>query len=147
MPYMTKKSEIKSMPVMPSQMVLPTVDMEYLFRFEGTLAGLEKGLHNDDDPEEIAMQTIEVVRDFYDADWCGLISGDLDAGVFYPYWWANRAVGRMAQTKFDEFEFLNDYDTWMHALLHGVNVVLSELSQRKEGVTGSEFRHYQKMDV
>lgn len=147
MPHMTKKSEIKTTPIMPSQMVLPTVDMEYLFRFEGTLAGLEKGLHNDDDPEEIAMQTIEVARDFYDADWCGLISGDLDAGVFYPYWWANRAVGRMAQTKFDEFEFLNDYDTWMHALLHGENVVLSGLSQRKEGVTGSEFRHYQKMDV
>ena len=57
---MTKKSEIKSMPILPSQMVLPTVDMEYRFRFEGTLAGLEKGLHNDDDPEEIAMQTIEV---------------------------------------------------------------------------------------
>ena len=57
---MTKKSENKSMPIMPSQMVLPT----YLFRFESTLAGLEKGLHNDDDPEEIAMQTIEVARDF-----------------------------------------------------------------------------------
>ena len=56
---------------MPSQMVLPTVDVQYLFRFERTLAGLEKGLHNDDDPEEIAMQTIEVARDFYDADWCG----------------------------------------------------------------------------
>ena len=52
MPHMTKKSEIQSMPVMPSQMVLPTVDMEYLFRFEGTLAGLEKGLHNDDDPKK-----------------------------------------------------------------------------------------------
>ena len=115
---MTKKSENKSMPIMPSQMVLPTVDMEYLFRFEGTLAGLEKGLHNDDDPEEIAMQTIEVARDFYDADWCGLISGDLDAGIFYPYWWVNRAEGRMAQTKFDEFEFLQDYDTWTQALLH-----------------------------
>ena len=144
---MTKKSEIKTTPIMPSQMVLPTVDMEYLFRFEGTLAGLEKGLHNDDDPEEIAMQTIEVARDFYDADWCGLISGDMDAGIFYPYWWVNRAEGRMAQTKFDEFEFLQDYDTWTHALLHGENVVLNGLEQRKAGVTGSEFRHYQKMDA
>ena len=142
---MTKKSENKSMPIMPSQMILPTVDMEYLFRFEGTLAGLEKGLHNDDDPEEIAMQTIEVARDFYDADWCGLISGDLDAGIFYPYWWVNRAEGRMAQTKFDEFEFLQDYDTWTHALLHGENVVLNGLEQRKAGVTASEFRHYQNV--
>ena len=131
MPHMTKKSEIKTTPIMPAQMVLPTVDMQYLYRFERTLAGLEKGLHNDDDPEEIAMQTIEVARDFYDADWCGLISGDLDAGIFYPYWWVNRAEGRMAQTKFDEFEFLQDYDTWTHALLHGENVVLNGLEQRK----------------
>lgn len=144
---MTKKSENNGTPIMPSQMVLPTVDMEYLFRFEGTLAGLEKGLHNDDDPVEIAMQTIEAARDFYDADWCGLICGDIEAGIFYPYWWTNRAVGCMAETKFDEFEFLHDYDTWMHALLHGENVVLDGLSRKKDGVTGSEFRHYQKMDV
>ena len=96
---------------------------------------------------EIAMQTIEVARDFYDADWCGLINGDLDAGIFYPYWWVNRAEGRMAQTKFDEFEFLKDYDTWMHALLHGENVVLNGLGQKHGSMTGSEFRHYQKMDV
>lgn len=144
---MTMNSENNGNPVMPSQMVLPTVDVQYLFRFERTLAGLEKGLHNDDDPEEIAMQTIEVARDFCDADWCGLISGDLDAGIFYPYWWVNRAEGRMAQTKFDEFEFLKDYDTWMHALLHGENVVLNGLGQKHGSMTGSEFRHYQKMDV
>jgi len=35
----------------------------------------------------------------------------------------------------------------MNALLQGENVVLNGLSQRKDGMTGSEFRHYQKMDV
>lgn len=144
---MTMNSGNNGNPIMPSKMVLPTVDMDYLYRFEQTLAVLEHGLHNDDDPEEIAMQTIEVARDFYDADWCGLISGDLDAGVFYPYWWVNRKIGRMAETKFDEFEFLHDYDTWTNALINGENVVLNGLEQKKEGVTNSEFRHYQKMDV
>jgi hypothetical protein len=128
---MTVKSEKTSNPIMPSKMVLPTVDMEYLYRFERTVAGLEKGLHNDDDPEEIAMQTIEVARDFYDADWCGIISGDLDVGIFYPYWWANRAEGRMAKTKFDEFEFPDDYDTWAQDLKNDNNIVLDGLSQKK----------------
>ncbi len=144
---MSVKFEKTNNPIMPSKMILPTVDMEYLYRFERTVAGLEQGLHNDDDPEEIAMQTIEVARDFYDADWCGIISGDLDVGIFYPYWWANRAEGRIAKTKFDEFEFPDDYDTWAQALKNGNNIVLDGLSQKRDGVTDSEFRHYQKMDV
>lgn len=144
---MTVKFEKTNNPIMPSKMILPIVDMEYLYRFERTVVGLEQELHNDDDPEEIAMQTIEVARDFYDADWCGIISGDLDVGIFYPYWWANRAEGRMAKTKFDEFEFPDDYDTWAQALKNGNNIVLDVLSQKRDGVTDSEFRHYQKMDV
>lgn len=144
---MTKNFEHNGGPVMPSQIILPTVDVNYLYRFERTLAGLERELRNDDDPEEIALRVIEVARDFYDADWCGLIIGDVDAGIFYPYWWTSKECGKMAQSRFDEFEFLKDYDTWNDALINGKNVVLSGLDHKKEGVTASEFRHYQKLDV
>ena len=35
---MTMNSENNGNPVLPSQMVLPTVDVQYLFRFERTLS-------------------------------------------------------------------------------------------------------------
>ena len=88
---------------------------------------------------------MEVSRDFYDAEWCGLIIGDVDAGIFYPYWWTSKECGKMAQSRFDEF--LQDYDTWRNAMINGKTVVLSGLNRKKEGVTVSEFRHYQKLDV
>ena len=120
------------MPEMPSQMILPTVDAGYLYRFERTMALLEQALHFHDEPEEIALDTMEVARDFYDADWCGLISCDFNAGIFYPYWWTNRSEGKMADTKFEEFEFVHNYDNWVNALLKGKTIILDDLEEKKK---------------
>ena len=135
------------MPEMPSQMILPTVDAGYLYRFERTMALLEQALHFHDEPEEIALDTMEVARDFYDADWCGLISCDFNAGIFYPYWWTNRSEGKMADTKFEEFEFVHNYDNWVNALLKGKPIILDDLEKRKNEITQSEYQHYLRLEV
>lgn len=62
-------------------------DPEYSMNLERTLRVLETSLHNTDNSEEIAIQTMEAVCDFYDADFCGVLDVDLDVGVWTPEIW------------------------------------------------------------
>ena len=132
---------------LPSDMQLPTVDVKYLYRFEQTISMLEKGLHCDDDPKNVALGSLLVARDFYDGDWCGLLVADLDAGVFYPYWWTDKAEGDMAPTEFDEFEFVGNYDHWEKALRENSYIIVPDIDQAKHLITPNEFAHYQKLSV
>ena len=135
------------MQITPSEFVLPTVDVSYLYRFEKTLNELEKALHSDDDPETIARGTMEVARDFYDADWCGMVTADIESKVFYPVWWANRDESRQKSTLFEEVEFLDDYAHWIDALRHNKPVILNSLEQVSDSVSSTEQKHYAKMNV
>ena len=56
-------------------------DPEYTMNLEKTLRVLETSLHNSDSAEEIAVQTMAAVCEFYDADFCGVLDVDLDVGV------------------------------------------------------------------
>jgi len=48
-------------------------DPEYTMNLEKTLRVLETSLHNSDSSEEIAVQTMAAVCEFYDADFCGVL--------------------------------------------------------------------------
>lgn len=91
--------------IRPSQMVMPAANMDYLYRFERTLSMLEQSLHMSDDPEQIARDVLEVCRDFYNADWCGMVTADVETGIFYPVYWANRDK-KVTTTLFDEIEYM-----------------------------------------
>lgn len=132
--------------IRPSQMTLPGSNVDYLYRFERTLFMLERGLHTSEDPENIALDVLEVCRDFYDADWCGMVTADVESGVFYPVWWANRDKNRKT-TLFDEVEYMDNYAHWIDALRDNHPVILGDISGREAPVSANEQQHYAKMNV
>lgn len=51
--------------------------VQYSIDFTKTMTALEARLHNCEDPTQIAMDVLKVAAEFYNADWCGIIEGDL----------------------------------------------------------------------
>ena len=132
--------------IRPSQMTLPGSNLDYLYRYEKTLFMMEQGLHTGDDPKNIALDVLEVCRDFYDADWCGMVTADVESGVFYPVWWANRDKNRTT-TLFDEVEYMDNYAHWINALRDNQPVMLGDISGHEAPVSVNEQQHYARMNV
>ena len=145
---MNKDNEIISnaMPEEASE-PLPKAEIEYFFKFEGTLGALESELHKDDDPRIIAMRAMHVAMDFYDAEWCGIIVGDMDAEIFYPEWWTNREKGDMADTNFEDIEYLKNYKHWVGALRESRTITIPDTRAESEWVDETERERYLRMGV
>ena len=146
---MTKENEHSKgigIEIRPSQMMLPGMDMDYLYRYEKTLSMLERALHTSDDPESIARDVLEVCRDFYDADWCGMVTADVETEIFYPVCWANRDKSKM-DTLFDEIEYMDNYAHWIDALKNNRPVILNDIADCGASVSPAEQQHYARLDV
>lgn len=63
--------------------------VQYSIDFTRTMTALEKQLHSCEDPAVIAMEALKVAAAFYDADWCGVIEGDLEIDAWSPTLWYN----------------------------------------------------------
>lgn len=82
----------------PTEELTGFEDPEYTMNLERTLRVLESSLHNSDNSEEIAIQTMAAVCEFYDADFCGVLDVDLDVGVWTPEMWYEPEFGPMHTT-------------------------------------------------
>ena len=122
-------------------------EVRYYCEFEGTLSALEGELHKDDDPKTIALQTMHVAMDFYDADWCGIIVSDMDAETFYPYWWTSRADGDMADTRFEQDEYLGNYFNWVECLRRNKVITIQDTRNESPLVNSVERSRYEILDV
>lgn len=78
--------------------------IEFALEFVDTLSTLEAALHTSDDPEEIAHGAMRVACDFYQADWCGFLTVDLDLGIWTSFWWYNTQPTDRTKEFTDEFE-------------------------------------------
>ena len=61
----------------------------YCIEHEQTICALESGFRTNEDPKDIAMQTLRTVCDFYGGDWAGVVELDMELGVWIPGWWYN----------------------------------------------------------
>lgn len=79
------KSEIQAILPDSSRSVEQNEKIEFSLEFVDTLSTLEAALHTSDVPEEIAHGAMRIACDFYQADWCGFLTIDLDLGIWTPY--------------------------------------------------------------
>lgn len=71
-------------PIVPGEEELTVDYIQYAIAVEQTLRVLEAGLHASDNANEIAMSAMKKACEFYQANWCGFISVDLDLGLWTP---------------------------------------------------------------
>lgn len=90
--------------------------IDFALRFVDTLSTLEAALHTSDDPEEIAHGAMRVACDFYEADWCGFLTVDLDLGLWTPFWWYNTKPADRTAAFTDEFESAAKLERWVAAM-------------------------------
>ena len=82
--------------------------------FRRTLIELEAKLHSEEATEQIIMDTLVTVCDFYQADWAGILTTDSDTKMWSAVAWFNSKTGAMAKTLFDEDEYFENYPRWVH---------------------------------
>ena len=116
-------------------------DPEYTMNLEKTLRVLETSLHNSDSAEEIAVQTMAAVCEFYDADFCGVLDVDLDVGVWTPEMWYDREYGPMHTTLFNEYEYSEHFYSWVQALRTGQPIIIPDVEEVKD-LHPDEYRGY-----
>ena len=121
-------------------------DPEYSMNLERTLRILETTLHNTDNPEDIAIQTMAAVCKFYDADFCGVLDVDLDVGVWTPQIWIEPRFGPMHATLFQEYEYSEHFYSWVQALRTGTPIVIPDVEAIKD-IHPEEYEGYKRLDA
>ena len=121
-------------------------DPEYTMNLEKTLRVLETSLHNSDSSEEIAVQTMAAVCEFYDADFCGVLDVDLDVGVWTPEMWYDREYGPMHTTLFNEYEYSEHFYSWVQALRTGQPIIIPDVEAVKD-IYPDEYLGYKRLEA
>lgn len=100
----------------PETQIDAELHVQYSIDFTRTMTALEKQLHSCEDPSVIAMDALKVGAEFYDADWCGVIEGDLEMDAWAPVLWYNVANHGMTATAFRDLEETKNLERWVEKL-------------------------------
>lgn len=106
--------------------------IQYSIDYTRTLTALEKQLHSCEDPAVIAMDALKAGAAFYEADWCGVIEGDLEMDAWAPVLWYNVAEHGMTATSFRDLEETKNLERWVEALYACEPVIIPDTSVVKE---------------
>ena len=106
--------------------------IQYSIDYTMTLTALEKQLHSCEDPAVIAMDALKAGAAFYEADWCGVIEGDLEMDAWAPVLWYNVAEHGMTATSFRDLEETKNLERWVEALYACEPVIIPDTSVVKE---------------
>lgn len=135
--------------VKPQQLMVngELFDEDYLYycaQQDRTLQQLEANLHITDDPEEIAIGTLKTACDFYDGDWAGILSVDMDLGLWTPVWWYKVGRPDHTLTLLHEFESMESMPSWIRAMNENNIVILPDTSAVKDSLP-YEYDVYQRL--
>ena len=111
-----------------------------------TLCKLELQSHDQDNPEKIAMNALNTVAEFYDADWCGVVEADLIFHVWNPIWWTSGKTHNDVVRKFFEQDKISPSEEWINALHHGKCMIIEDTSIYKD-LNPAEYENYKKLDI
>lgn len=114
--------------------------------FRSCLIRLESLLHREESTEQIIIDTLKSACEFYDAEWCGIITTDTATKMWSAAIWYDAVEGAMAQTLFDEDEYFENYPRWVKAIETQEPVVIEDVAKLTD-LTESEALHYKKLEV
>lgn len=121
-------------------------DLAYSSEFVETLCKLELQSHDQDNPEKIAMNALNTVAEFYDADWCGVVEADLIFHVWDPIWWTSGKIHNDVVRKFFEQDKISPSKEWINALHQGKCMIIEDTSIYKD-LNPTEYENYKKLDI
>lgn len=121
-------------------------DLAYSSEFVETLCKLELQSHDQDNPEKIAMNALNTVAEFYDADWCGVVEADLIFHVWNPIWWTSGKIHNDVVRKFFEQDKISPSKEWINALHQGKCMIIEDTSIYKD-LNPTEYENYKKLDI
>lgn len=129
--------------------LLPEYDSEYVaycIEQEQTVSKLEAALHTSDDPNEIALMTLQTVCTFYRAEWAGLLELDLALGVTTTGWQYHAESKGLSPPKAQEFENIYPMETWLKSLKSGEPIVLLAPASIAK-TSPQEYQAYNRMGI
>lgn len=139
--------EIRIPPLGAGQEILEDwKDLAYSSEFVKTLCKLELQSHDQDNPEKIAMNALNTVAEFYDADWCGVVEADLIFHVWNPIWWTSGKIHNDVVRKFFEQDKISPSKEWINALHQGKCMIIEDTSIYKD-LNPTEYENYKKLDI
>lgn len=117
--------------------------VQYSIDFTRELTALESQLHSCEDPLQIAKDVLKAGAEFYEADWCGVIEGDLEMGAWAPVLWYNVESRAMTSTSFKELEETNNMERWLDALYACKPVIITDTEILKDS-NPEEYSLYER---
>lgn len=129
--------------VQPEAQMNDELHVQYSIDYTRTMTALEKHLHSCEDPAVIAMDALKAGAAFYEADWCGVIEGDLEMDAWAPVLWYNVGSGAMTETAFKDLEETKNLDRWVDALYACEPVILPDTSVIKDS-NPEEYALYER---
>lgn len=120
--------------------------VSYCIEQEQTVSGLESALHTSDNPDEIALQTLQTACTFYDADWAVLLELDMELGVTTTGWQYHAENKPVMQSKMQGFENIYPMATWTNSLKSGEPIILLDLPSIAKTLL-QEYQAYKRMGV
>ena len=121
-------------------------DLAYSSEFVETLCKLELKSHDQDNPEKIAMNALNTVAEFYDADWCGVVEADLIFHIWNPIWWTSGKTHNDVVRKFFEQDKISPSKEWINALHQGKCMIIEDTSIYKD-LNPAEYDNYKNLDI
>lgn len=121
-------------------------DLAYSSEFVETLCKLELKSHDQDNPEKIAMNALNTVAEFYDADWCGVVEADLIFHIWNPIWWTSGKTHNDVVRKFFEQDKISPSEEWINALHQGKCMIIEDTSIYKD-LNPAEYENYKNLDI
>ena len=121
-------------------------DLAYSSEFVETLCKLEFQSHDQDNPEKIAMNALNTVAEFYDADWCGVVEADLIFHVWNPIWWTSGKTHNEIVRNFFEKDKIFPSEEWINALHQGKCMIIEDTSVYKN-TNREEYANYKNLDI
>lgn len=120
--------------------------VQYSLDFTSKLTALEAQLHSCEDPSVIAMDALKTGAEFYDADWCGVIEGDFEMGVWAPVMWYDVEDQGMTKTAFNEMEETLHIERWIKAIYDCQPFIVPDTSACKDTYP-AEYELYSRCHV
>lgn len=120
--------------------------IDFAVKFVDTLSILESGHQTSDNPEEIAYGAMRIACEFYQADWCGFLTVDLELGLWTPYWWYNTKPIDRTLESINEAESAAKLDRWTRAIKNSEKVYVCDAEAIK-GTFPEEYEIYKRLCI
>ena len=120
--------------------------IEFAMRFLDTLSELDSHLHASDNPKDIAHWAMKLACEYYQADWCGYLSIDLDLGLWTPYWWYNVNLKDRTMKLTGGYEWSAYTPRWKRAMKMNCKLAISDTAAIKDE-DPEEYQIYECLNI